>query len=327
MPTLTIEPLVSTDWQEELHHAIHHPLHLLELLELPTHADILNTSSHFSLRVPRGYVARMHKRDPDDPLLRQVLPLVDEQKRLPQFSIDPLGELVAEKLPGVLRKYHGRVLLIITRACAIHCRYCFRQHYTYSPFQIQAALDMIRTDPSITEVILSGGDPLTLTDNRLAELAENLARIPHVQRLRLHSRLPIVLPERVNQELLTWLTGTRLQPVMVVHTNHPNELDHKANQALQNLVAAGVTVLNQSVLLHGVNDNAPTLITLSEALFSNRVLPYYLHLLDQVQGAAHFEVPLAKAIQLLEQLRVSLPGYLVPKLVREVAGLAYKQVL
>lgn len=324
--TLVVKQHKQGDWPSELRQAIHNPVHLLELLELSDSAlaHTVTAKQRFGLRVPRGYVARMRKGDPNDPLLRQVLPLAEENQRLMGFSIDPVGDVAAEKVPGLLQKYQGRVLLVTTSACAIHCRYCFRRHYTASQLHPPAVLDAIRADSSITEVILSGGDPLSLTDSRLAELAHSIAKISHVQRLRLHTRLPIVLPERVNDELLAWLTGTRLQPVMVVHANHANEIDDNVNKALQRLVGAGITLLNQSVLLRGVNDNAPALIALSEALFSSRVLPYYLHRLDRVQGAAHFEVSEETAAQLLEQLRVALPGYLVPKLVREVAGMPYK---
>ena len=285
------------------------------------------TQQRFSFQVPRGYVARMRKGDPYDPLLRQVLPLNEENKQIPTFNLDPVGDNRVEKVPGLLQKYQGRVLLITTGACAIHCRYCFRQHYQYFPLNALSVLEAIRHDTSITEVILSGGDPLILNDKRLAELAHHLAAIPHVQRLRLHTRLPIVLPERVNEALLTWLTETRLQPIIVVHTNHANEIDEKVNKALQHLVNRGVTVLNQSVLLRGVNDNATALINLSETLLANRVLPYYLHLLDRVQGAAHFEVPIETALKLFKKLQMRLPGYLVPKLVREIEGMSYKQVL
>ena len=330
--TLMTWQTMSTDWQRELRQAIYDTRHLLELLEL-SHDELapaLSTKQHFGLRVPRGYVAKMRKGDPQDPLLRQVLPLAKETEQLPHFNTDPTGDIAAEQVPGLLQKYQGRVLLITTGACAIHCRYCFRQYYAYNaskPILNQTVFDAIQADASITEVILSGGDPLSRLDSKLADLAQRLANIPHVQRLRLHTRLPIVLPERVNDELLAWLTGTRLQPVVVVHANHANEIDTHVNQALQKLVAAGITVLNQSVLLRGVNDNVAALIALSEALFSNRVLPYYLHLLDRVQGAAHFEVAEETALELLKSMREALPGYLVPKLVREVAGMPYKQPL
>ncbi len=324
MPTYVPSFYMPSEWQRELQLAIDNPLFLLKLLKLPPPLNLLPQSA-FNLRVPRGYVARMRQGDPNDPLLRQVLPLLDETVEMPQFSIDPLNEQAVQTVTGLLHKYHGRVLLVTTKACAIHCRYCFRRHYSYQPLSISTVIEAIRADTSIQEVILSGGDPLTLTDNRLAELAHQLATIPQIQRLRVHTRLPIVLPERVNSDLLTWLTGTRLQPVIVVHANHPNELNHQVNQALHSLIDAGITVLNQTVLLRGVNDQASILIQLSEALFSQRVLPYYLHLLDRVQGTAHFEVPLTQATQILEQMRCALPGYLVPQMVREIAGMAYKQ--
>jgi EF-P beta-lysylation protein EpmB len=314
------------NWQYELHHSINNSMELLSLLGLTdsTLAHKIASKQGFRLQVPSAYVARMRKGDPDDPLLRQVLPLIEETKQLQGFSKDPVGDNIAEKSPGLLDKYHGRVLLVTTGACAIHCRYCFRQHYNYSATKPFAALESIRADSSITEVILSGGDPLSLTDQRLAELAGNIADIPHVQCLRLHTRLPIVLPTRVNDELLTWLTGNRLQPIVVIHANHANEFDEKVDEALLKLVDARITVLNQSVLLRGVNDNATSLIALSKALFNCRVLPYYLHLLDRVEGAAHFEVPIDIAIKLIEEMRIALPGYLVPKLVREVKGMPYK---
>ncbi len=320
---------IAADWQQELHNSIYKPMQLLELLEIadsPLAAKIAHKQG-FRLQVPSAYVARMRKGDPNDPLLRQVLPLLEENRQLQGFSHDPVGDSIVEKAPGLLQKYHGRVLLVTTGACAIHCRYCFRQHYHYSTAKPFAALESIRADTSITEVILSGGDPLSLTDQRLAELAHNIAEIPQIQRLRLHTRLPIVLPTRVNDELLAWLTGTRLQPVIVIHANHANEFDETVNQALMKLVNAGITVLNQSVLLRGVNDNAASLIALSEALFNCRVLPYYLHLLDRVQGAAHFEVSTAIAIELIKEMQIALPGYLVPKLVREIEGMAYKVVI
>ncbi|MDM8560673.1 EF-P beta-lysylation protein EpmB [Candidatus Parabeggiatoa sp. HSG14] len=327
--TSTILQHKPTNWQRKLRQAINNPVHLLELLELSDSslAQTVITKPRFNLCVPKGYVACMRRGDPYDPLLRQVLPLKEENKQLQGFSLEPVGDTIAKKVPGLLHKYQKRVLLIATGACAIHCRYCFRQHYDYavSPsLPNKKILDTIRADTSISEVILSGGDPLCLTDNRLTELAYSFAEISHVQRLRLHTRLPIVLPERVNEELLAWLTGTRLQPVIVVHANHPNEISNPVNKALQQLVEAGITVLNQSVLLRGINDNSSVLVALSEVLFSNQVLPYYLHQLDRVRGATHFEVSDKTAIQLLTKMREALPGYLVPKLVREIGGMPYK---
>jgi EF-P beta-lysylation protein EpmB len=314
-------------WQQVLADAISDPLELLNLLELPQ--DALPVSRwamrQFPLRVPRAYAARMRKGDPDDPLLRQVLPAVTEQLESAGFHNDPVGDLDAMPVPGVLHKYQGRVLLITTGACGIHCRYCFRRHFPYgdanpAPAAWRRALDYIATDPTVTEVILSGGDPLALSDRRLAELAERLAAIAHVKRLRIHSRLPIVLPERVDAALLAWLDASALQKVMVVHANHPNEIGDDTVRGLRGLRDCGVTVLNQTVLLRGVNDAVDTLSALSEILFSAGVLPYYLHLLDKVQGAAHFDLPEAGAVALVNALQNRLPGYLVPRLVREAAG-------
>lgn len=321
-----------TAWQHELSQAFTNPLELLAFLALSNSslAQQVLQRPQFSLLVPRNYAAKMQPGNPADPLLRQVLPILAEQQQVPGFSHDPVGDQKAEKATGLLHKYHGRGLLITTGACAIHCRYCFRQYYTYSRHiftQLPKIIENLQIDTSISEIILSGGDPLLLTDARLSQLINQLAQIPHLQRLRIHSRLPVVLPSRITEDLVHHLTATRLQTVMVIHANHINELDTVVQRALQRLTHSGVMLLNQSVLLRGVNDEAVDLQALSEKLFSCRVLPYYLHLLDRVQGAAHFEVDETEAIQLVEQLRQQLPGYLVPKLVREVAGMPYKQPL
>ena len=286
----------------------------------------------FPLRVPRGYVARMRRGDPYDPLLRQVLPLAAELAPSAGFGADPVGDRAAQRAPGVLHKYRGRVLLTATGACAVHCRYCFRRHFPYEQANAsadgwRAAIDYIAADASITEVILSGGDPLTLSDRRLSEFVQLLALIPHVRRLRLHSRLPVVLPERVTTSLCEVLTGTRLRAVMVLHANHAQEIDDSVQAACARLATAGFHLLNQSVLLRGVNDSVETLVSLSEALFATGVLPYYLHQLDRVQGAAHFEISDEGARQLHAGMNSRLPGYLVPRLVREVPGAAEKTML
>jgi EF-P beta-lysylation protein EpmB len=267
----------------------------------------------------------MHRGDPQDPLLRQVLPLAAECLSAPGFAIDPVGDLAAMTAPGVLHKYHGRVLLAVTGACAVHCRYCFRRHFPYAEANASsdhwtAALSYVAGDASVREVILSGGDPLAMGDRRLADLVRQLAQVDHVERLRIHTRLPIVVPARVTAALTDWLVGTRLKPVVVVHANHANEIDAAVQAALAHLRSSGVTLLNQSVLLRGVNDTVESLAALSESLFAVGVLPYYLHLLDRVQAAAHFEVEELRARQLLAGLAARLPGYLLPRLVREVAG-------
>lgn len=312
--------------------AVTSPRELLRLLELPEDRFALAglETAGFPMRVPRGFIARMRKGDPGDPLLRQVLPLAVEQTSTLGYCEDPLAERAAERVPGLLHKYHGRVLLVVTGACAIHCRYCFRRHFPYAASnpardQWRPALDYIREDVSISEVILSGGDPLSLPDERLADLITRVADISHVGRLRLHTRLPVVIPERITEGLLQALTKTRLRTVMVLHANHPQELDAATGLALERLRLAGIPLLNQAVLLSGVNDSAQTLAVLCETLFATAgILPYYLHLLDPVAGAAHFAVPEDKALELMRELRRLLPGYLVPRLVREVAGAPYK---
>ncbi len=313
-------------WQTSLAQAITDPETLLRELDLPLDLlpATLRASQAFRLRVPRGFVARMQRGDRDDPLLRQVLPLGEELLDIEGYSDDPLEELSAMPVPGVLHKYQGRVLLTSTGACAVNCRYCFRRHYPYpeaNPHRQQRqTLDYLRANPEISEVILSGGDPLTLSDAKLARLVAALEMLPSVERLRIHSRVPVVLPERVDTALLDWLQATRLRVVVVIHSNHANEIDAAVHAALQKLQSAGVTLLNQSVLLRGVNDRVEALAALSEALFATGVLPYYLHQLDPVQGAAHFKVDERTAKSLIKQLAGSLPGYLVPRLVREEPG-------
>jgi EF-P beta-lysylation protein EpmB len=274
----------------------------------------------------------MRKGDPDDPLLLQVLPSVQELIPAPTFSPDPVGDLQAQATPGILHKYRGRALVMATGACAVHCRYCFRRHYPYTegiaaPRRREGILDYLRADPSMREVILSGGDPLMLSDARLAQWFEQLAGIEHLQRLRLHTRVPVVLPQRITPGLLELLQQSPLKPVIVLHINHPNELSEPLIEALSRLKRTDTLLLNQSVLLKRVNDSVEVLTALSERLFDAGVLPYYLHLLDRVQGAAHFELDEASAGELYQGLLAALPGYLVPKLVREIAGRASKTPL
>ncbi len=314
-------------WQHALREAFTRPAELLSFLELDPHLPALSavTLREFPLRVPRGFAARMRKADPDDPLFRQVWPQVAEGEDSPGFVDDAVGDLHKARGGGVIHKYHGRVLVMATGACGVNCRYCFRRHFPYGEHLAardhwREALQTIRADASIGEVILSGGDPLSLSDDKLAELVEALDTIPHVRRLRLHTRQPIVLPERVDAQLLGWLSRSRLQKVMVLHANHAQELDASVAAALQPLRALGIQLLNQSVLLRGVNDRADVLIELSERLSECGVLPYYVHLLDRVRGAAHFEVTEAQAQQLMRALAAALPGYLVPRLVREEPG-------
>ena len=289
-------------------------------------------AAKFRLRVPASYVARMRHGDPYDPLLRQVLPIARETDVVPEYTADPLGERESLRAPGLLQKYRGRALLITTSACAVHCRYCFRREFPYSEqtgdsTRFREALEEIARDTSIEEVLLSGGDPLSLSDARLTSLTSALTDIPHVQRLRVHTRQPIVLPSRVDAGLIAWLESLRLPMVFVLHANHANEIDDDVREACARLRAARVTLLNQTVLLSGVNDDSAVLADLSRALFGAGVLPYYLHVLDRVSGAAHFDVTETRAQEIAGELAAQLPGYLVPRLVREVEGAPAKVTL
>ena len=318
-------------WQCDLRHAIRDAQELCRRLELP--GDLADNAAggaeQFPVFVPPAYLSRIRTGDPNDPLLRQVLPRSEEMARVAGFTKDPVGDHQATLRPGVLQKYAGRALLVTTGACAIHCRYCFRRHFPYeqvphSDAAWDAALSSIAADLSIHEVILSGGDPLMLVDGRLADLANKIAAIGYVRRLRVHTRLPIMIPRRVTDELVAWLSGTRLTPVMVIHANHARELDDQVADALSKLRKAGVVLLNQAVLLRGVNDSSEAQAELSERLIDVGVVPYYLHQLDRVAGAAHFEVPIDEGKHIMEELRARLPGYMVPKYVQEIPGEASK---
>lgn len=314
-------------WQAAWREAVRDPRELLAMLGLESLAVGWSEAAarQFPLRVPRGFVARMRHGDPADPLLRQVLPVLEEDRLVPGFSLDAVGDGAARRGGGLIHKYRGRALLVATGSCAVHCRYCFRRHYPYADDSAaaagwQEAVALVAADPSLHEVILSGGDPLSLADHKLAELTEALRGIPHVRRLRLHTRLPIVLPERVDAGLLGWLHGLPWPVTIVVHANHANEFDPAVDAAMAALRATGASLLNQAVLLRGVNDSVDALADLCERGHAAGVLPYYLHQLDRVAGAAHFEVPDGEALSLHAALAARLPGYLVPRLVREIAG-------
>lgn len=314
-------------WQQLWRDALRDPRELLATLRLDAQALGVSeqAATHFALRVPRGFVARMRHGDPHDPLLRQVLPLDAELRRVPGFALDAVGDAAAKKADGVIQKYRGRALLVATGSCAVHCRYCFRRHFPYAEETAardgwRTALAAIAADPDIDEVILSGGDPLSLATPKLAELTDALATLPHLKRLRIHSRLPVVLPERVDAPLLAWLRALPWPLAFVIHANHANEFDADVDAALAQLRAAGAQVLNQAVLLRGVNDSVEALAALSERSFAAGALPYYLHQLDRVEGVAHFEVDDATARALHQALAARLSGYLVPKLVRELPG-------
>lgn len=324
-------PLQTTQWQEELSRAINDPAELFDLLELDRQLlpASMAASNSFALRVPRPFVAKMRKGDLADPLLAQVLPGGPELESVAGYSQDPLAESLTNPVPGLIHKYRGRVLLIGSPVCAVNCRYCFRRHFPYaenqpSKQQWRTALAYIAEHPEISEVILSGGDPLAANDNQLSWLARTLAEIPHLQRLRVHTRLPVVIPSRVTAACVDWLSETRLRAIVVLHINHPNEIDSDLQRAVFKLRQANIDVLNQSVLLKGVNDHATTLATLSEKLFNVGILPYYLHMLDPVAGAAHFAVDRSRTIALQEELLARLPGYLVPRVVKEIPKAASK---
>lgn len=321
-------------WQQLLADAVTTPAELLTLLDLDPALPALDYARlrGFPLRVPRGFVARMRKGDPQDPLFLQVWPSSMEAQTVPGYSVDAVGDLNKLKAGGIIHKYQGRALVIATGACAINCRYCFRRHFPYSDAlavrgQWRETLAQLAADPTIEEVILSGGDPLALSDDKLAAFVAGLETIPHVQRLRLHTRVPVVLPERVDASLLGWLAQSRLQKVIVLHVNHGMEVDTAVINACARLRSTGATLLNQAVLLKGINDSTAALKLLSEKLIICGVLPYYLHLLDRVQGAAHFDVDEVTAKVLMSQLSAQLPGYLVPRLVREIPGEPAKTLL
>ena len=325
-------------WQRELADSITDARELIDTLNLPGALiePATRAAKAFGLRVTRSFLSRMRPGDVNDPLLRQVLPLDAELLDTPGFTADPLDERAARRAPQLLHKYTGRALLIATEACAIHCRYCFRREFPYSPQEQEVrgaggrwseALEVIAQDASIEEVILSGGDPLSLSDARLTQLTNAITAIPHVKRLRVHTRQPIVLPSRVDAGLSAWLQGIRLPVAVVLHANHPNEIDDDVRAGCAALRAAGVTLLNQSVLLRGVNDDVDTLQRLSQVLFDAGVLPYYLHVPDRVRGTAHFDVDDDTARKLVAGLMTRISGYLVPRLVREVPGAESKTPL
>ena len=318
-------------WKKQLTGAIRSGRELLERLALHDHIEAVTAQPDFSCLVTENYLGKMETGNIDDPLLRQVLPLQTENHAQAQLAgvNDPVGDLAAQVAPGLLHKYHGRVLLITTGACAIHCRYCFRRLYPYAQQQVTenrlaSIIDYLGQHPEVDEVILSGGDPLVLDNEKLRALVTQLQSLEQLQTLRIHTRLPVVLPARIDSELIELLqtAGLKhgLQTVIVIHANHANELQHEEQRALQRLHAAGITLLNQSVLLRGINDSVETLVDLSKRLLQCNTLPYYLHLLDPVRGAMHFNVSEKEALQLQLELEQKLPGYLLPKLVRETAG-------
>ncbi|MDD1620765.1 MAG: EF-P beta-lysylation protein EpmB [Methylococcaceae bacterium] len=319
-----------TRWQQELAEAFSDVETLCRHLQIdPESLPLLPNFKSFPLRVPRGFVDCMEPGNPDDPLLKQVLPLREELRHYPGYKHDPVGDLNAVATPGVIHKYRGRVLLVATGACAVHCRYCFRRNFPYGELQLsiqklQQAFAYIESRPEISEVILSGGDPLLVNDDKLGHLLARLGGIAHLKRIRVHSRVPVVLPSRITPLLMDKLLETGKPIVLVLHANHPKELSAEVGSICAQLRQHGITLLNQSVLLKGINDDGETLCRLSEQLFAHGVLPYYLHLLDHASGTGHFAVDEARAKQIVQHMHCNLPGYLVPKLVEEQAGAAHK---
>ena len=334
MATVLTQATGTQSWQNAMKHAIRNSKDLCEALSLSVEAvqTSLDGELQFPVFVPLEFLSRMRKGDADDPLLLQVLPREEESLKDPAFEFDPVGDVHFEKAPGLLHKYRGRVLMIVSGACGVHCRYCFRRHYPYAtaPKSIERwlpALEYIQNDSSIHEVILSGGDPLTVVDEHLAALVELLDAIPHLTRLRIHTRLPVVIPQRVDQHLCRWLGKTRLSKWVVLHINHPQEIDSELVSAISRLQRTGATVLNQAVLLRGINDSVEHLASLCERLIDCGVLPYYLHQLDRVAGATHFEADRVTGLMILDELAKRLPGYAVPKYVVEVAGEPSKSMI
>ena len=321
-------------WQDSLKSAITDPKELLERLSLPN--ELLEqaqaASQLFPLRVPLEFLSRMELGNPNDPLLKQVLPIRDEFIQTPGFTEDPLNESDARPTPGVVHKYKDRALLILSGACAINCRYCFRRHFPYSDNQLsgehwQRALAYLKEHTELREVIFSGGDPLVTSDHRFSKMVADLEAIPHLERLRVHTRLPVVIPSRVTDQLNDTLHNSRLNCVVVLHINHANEIDQSLSDAVTQLKQSGATILNQAVLLKGVNDSADEQVRLSRALFSAGILPYYLFLFDPVAGASHFDIPIERGKEIFTQMQRELPGYLVPRLAKEISGKTSKTLL
>ena len=325
---------ISPDWKLELRRSITTIDKLLNCVNLDRTqlSASQQAAADFPLRVPQPFVDRMQPGNPNDPLLMQVLPVSAELESVQGYTPDPLEEASSNPLAGIVHKYANRLLLVVSPTCAINCRYCFRRHFPYdenrqSKQQWQIALDYIRNHSEINEVIYSGGDPLAANDHFLGWLTEQIAKIPHIRRLRIHTRLPVVIPSRIDQAFLSWATATRLKPIVVLHINHSNEIDTQLADSIRRLQDCGIRVLNQTVLLRGINDSADSLAKLSESLFDCDVMPYYLHLLDPVAGASHFDLPENHAKTVYKELQAILPGFLVPRLVREIPDKPCKTII
>lgn len=328
------QPCSEINWQQQYKESITSIDDLCKQLDLQIDQLPFSASAHeqFRLRAPKSYISRMQKSNPYDPLLLQILPHAFEENTVIGYSTDPVADLQSTKSHGLIKKYNGRVLLLATSRCAIHCRYCFRRHFPYNLHNPRKdawrrAMSEIAQDTNIKEVILSGGDPLVLPEEELSKIIDPLEAIKHVERLRIHTRLPVVIPDRINDEFIQLVNTTKLKTIIVLHINHPQEIDYLLQNKLLELSSAKCTLLNQSVLLRDINDKADVLIKLSEELFKVNVLPYYLHLLDKVQGAAHFDICETDAQNIMAEVTSKLPGYLVPKLVKEEAGFPSKTLV
>jgi len=312
------------DWQIELSQCITDMASLIEFLDLPADWVKKNTlaQSVFQLKVPRPYLNRINKQDPNDPLLLQILPLSQELIDTKGYTQDPLAEKQYNPIPGVLHKYTSRILVTTAGACSINCRYCFRRHFPYENNAVNTdhwdhIKKYLHQHPHVNEVILSGGDPLLLKDSQILNIYQSISQVPSIKRIRIHTRLPIAIPQRITDKLVAAVTSCDVKPIIVIHCNHPQEIDNDVAQALNLLYQAGICVLNQTVLLKGINDHSQTLVGLSEKLFECNVMPYYLHALDKVQNTSHFDIPISQAQSIHGQLKAILPGFLVPKLVKE----------
>jgi len=321
-------------WQKALAEAYTRPEELFQYLELDEKQlpAAVESARQFPLRVPHSYAELMEKGNAHDPLLLQVLPQEEELIAHPGYTPDPVGDLTHQDLPGLLHKYQGRALIISSESCGVNCRFCFRRHFPYSHTSLnglnqQPILDYLKRSDDIHEIILSGGDPLVLSDRKLQQFSLKLGQIKHLKRLRIHTRLPVVIPQRITSSLIEWLSNSLLKPILVLHINHPRELSPELKTALRSLHQEGIALFSQTVLLKGVNDHPDTLAELFENLFTEGVQPYYLHLLDRVQGAAHFDLPHATASTIYHTLRSLLPGYMIPKMVQEISGEDAKTLL
>ena len=319
-------------WQQHLKLAIRDVDQLLELLELPANlACQKQANGPFPVFAPLPFVSRIERGNPNDPLLRQLLPTPDENLEVPGFVADPLHEAGVQLETGILHKYSNRALLVVNGTCGIHCRYCFRREYPYSGNSLTqdwtTAVERIAGNEAIEEVLLSGGDPLTWVDSKLGDLITALNDISHLKRIRIHSRMPIVIPQRVTDGLLDVLNSSNSPIVMVLHCNHANEIDAEVVEICRQLINHRIVLLNQAVLLRGINDSVDSQIHLSERLVEAGVVPYYLHQLDSVRGASHFRVPQNVGVQLIQEMRKRVSGYLVPKFVQEIPGEPHKTPL